>query len=450
MNPQRLSPIDLAILAALTLALGAYVILFHFPAPYFDDWDVVPMLEAADRGALDWRQLFNIHGGHWHAAAYAIFIPLAQATGWSHLAEAIAILIFLFATGAVLLALAGKFAGAAAPEAKLGPFAIAALFLCFTLDQSSNLLWNFQLSVFIAMFGAALCIAALAQARFTWIHALVAQAGLALSVLSYATGFALVPVGVLMIALRTDASVPRRIVYALLWSAIGAAWTTAFLVGQQNSPYQSGFSVRELLSQPAFYAYLAEFELRYLGAAIARVATSLVIPLAIVGPALALVCAFFLGKRGVTLRALAIPLALCAFGLGAGVLCGFGRFEFGAGQGGNGRYFSFSLFFWLGATWLLLAALAHLQGKALRRSAIGFIAVCALLKLASGVQAAIKNVEITEQVVAAAAAMRANPANAADVARVIAFERQDVAPYVDFIRRKRWSVFRDAQPAPNS
>jgi hypothetical protein len=87
-----------------------------------------------------------------------------------------------------------------------------------------------------------------------------------------------------------------------------------------------------------------------------------------------------------------------------------------------------------------------LKGQAWRRGLIAAVALCAVLKFASGVQAAIKTARITPDVAAVAEAMRADPAHAADAARAIAFDRQtDLPDYVAFIRERRWSVFASRQ-----
>ena len=444
----KASPLEIGAMAAIAIATSLYVLLFHFPAPYFDEWDLAPMLEAAHAGALDLGDLFAIHGGHWHASAYAIFLPLARLTHWSQSAEAVASLVFLAGACALLLRMGGSFAQSS-PGVRLGTLGVATVFFCFSPDQSSNLLWTFQLSVFVSLFGAALCLASLAQERFTLLHFVVALTGMAIGILSYATSFALFPAGLVLIAARTEAKWLRRALYAVIWVIVGVAAMAAFLEAQRHSPFGAD-ATAGVLSRSDFLPFLIGFEINYLGAAIAHSSPALIPPLAVAGPVLALAAAWFLWKRGVALRVLAAPLALCVFGVGAGLLCAAGRIHFGPGQGTNGRYVSFSGWFWLGAAWLLLAALAQIKSTLLRRGAITLIVLCALLKLASSVQAANKNIRVTREVSAVVTAMRADPAHAAQAAEAIAWERQDIARHIAFIQRKRWSVFREPQPAPRS
>jgi hypothetical protein len=438
----RFGRIELGLMAVLAAATCAYVIRFHFPAPYYDHWDVAPMLEAAAAGALDPADLFAIHGGHWHASAYAVLLSLALLTGWSHLAESLVLLAVVAAAAFLLLRLGANFAAEAAPEGRF--FGLAVIFLVFGLDQSANLVWNFQLSAFLCLLGAALSVGALAGSRLTVFRFLAAELGLALAVTSYATGFAVLPAGLLLIASRTDLALPRRALFAVVWLLIGVAWCAAFLLAQQHSPF-GGFGAADDLLDSAFPAYLLMFEANYLGAAV-RQMEALIVPVALLGPVTAGACAWLLLRCGVPARVVAAPLALCLFGIIAGLLCGAGRFEFGAGQGSNGRYATFAALYWLGLAWLVLATLARLKGQAWRRGLIAAVALCAVLKFASGVQAAIKTARITPDVAAVAEAMRADPAHAADAARAIAFDRQtDLPDYVAFIRERRWSVFASRQ-----
>jgi hypothetical protein len=429
------------VILAIAAASAAYVISFHYPAPYYDEWDLAPLLEAWDRGDLRLGDLFIIHGGHWHGAAYALLLPLARLTHWSQLVEALLSLAFIAATCALLLHIASRFMRDAAPEARLTPLAIVAAYLTFSLDQSGNMLWGFQVSVFVSVFGAALCLAALLADRLNFIAFALALIGLGVSVGSYATGFALIPVGLALIAARPEIGAPARVGYLVVWASCGAVLSFAFLEAQRVAPFGGGFDPGTLTT-PAFAAYLAQFELVYLGAAIARLTTSLIIPVAVLGLVFVAASTFLAARRGVSFRALATPLALCAFGIGAGLLCGLGRFDLGAGQGGNGRYFSFSNFFWLGVAMLAFALIAQTKLKVTRGVLIAVLSLLALLKVASGVQSAVKATRLPGEIAAVADTMRADPANAVEASRAIAWDRQDMQTHVNFIREKRWSVYR--------
>ncbi len=440
----RMTRVDLAIVGLFATVALVYVGVFHYRAPYFDEWDLVPLLRATDAGELTLGRLFELHGGHWHAASYALLAPLARMTQWSHLAESMASLVFVAGACALALRLAANFAALAAAGARFTPYAAVTAFLVFSLDQASNLLWGFQLSVFQSQFGVLLALAALTERRLGALHLTAALLGVGLGAASYATAFVMAPLGLALVLVHGGASVGRRALFALLWAALTGAICLAFVFAQHGEPYGGGFDASDL-ARPDFAAFLALFQLNYLGAAMTRFASDLVIPVALAGLVGVGACAAVLLRGGAHWRALTIPLALCACGVGAGVLCAFGRYDFGPDQGGNARYISFATTFWLGAGLLALAALPRLRGKPARNALIAVFALLVLLKVGNSVQSAVKHAGISCEVAAVAERMRADPAAAAEAARTIALDRQDVAAQIAFMREKRWSAFRETR-----
>jgi hypothetical protein len=432
---------NFAIAAAFAAAALVYVTLFYYRAPYFDHWDLAPMLEAAEQGRLTPAQLFEVHGGHWHSSAYMLLIALAQFTHWSHLAESLLSLAFVGSACLLTLSLAARFRANAAPTAAPAYFVAATAFLCFSLDQSANLLWGFQLSVFVSQFGAILALWALLAPSIGPARLAAALLGLGIAVTSYATGFALMPLGFALFLLRAELNAASRIAYAAVWASVSAMLCAGFILAQHAAPYGGSFDIADL-AQPDFPIYLALFELNFLGAGIARFTTDLMIPVALVGLAACGVCTIHLLRRNVPLSALVIPLSLCAFGLGAGLLCGLGRYDFGAGQGANARYITFAGVFWLGAAWLMLAALAETETRTVRRALLALVCVLALLKIGNSVQSAVKHATLSSDIGVIAETMRANPDGAAAAARRIARARQDIETHVAFMREKSWGVFR--------
>lgn len=423
-------------LLAFALINLVYIALFNYRAPYFDHWDLVPMFEASEAGGLNFIDLFALHGGHWHAGAYALLLPLAELTRWSHLAEAALSLAFMAGAGALYLRLAHRFAGGAPFSA----YASAVAFIALSLDQASNLLWGFQLSVFMSQFGVALAFVALTEERLGALPVALALVGFALAVTSYATGFALAPIGLALIALRQGTRVLGR-------AAAGAVWTLAcaaavFLFLRAHSTGADGTLETEALSGASFLAFALEFEVNFIGAAMSRFAEALMAPVAIAGVVGAAAMAAFLARRGVSMVRLSIPLSLCGFALLAGLLCAAGRLEFGADQGANSRYITFANAFWIGFALLALASLSAIRGKIARRALFAAVALLALLKLGNSIQAGVKHAELSHEIALAAREMRVQPERAEEIAQPIAAPWQNVGPRAAYIRDKGWSAFR--------
>jgi hypothetical protein len=439
----------IGVIAGVTLV---YAVLNHYQAPYFDHWDIAPLLEADDSGTLTLARLFEIHGGHWHASAYALLVPLARLTAWSHLAESLASFAFMAATAMLALRLGTKFASVAAPNSRNVSLVLGTAFIAFSLDQASNLLWGFPVAVFMNVFGGVLMIMALTGPTLSLAAFAMAATGVCLSVFAYGAGFALMPIGAVLIALN-GASRTRRLAFGLTWVALCTGLCLAFVQALERAPMGGGFDASDL-ARADFLPYLGFFTLNFVGAGVARFTSDLVIAVALIGIVAASGAVFILRRRGVTWANLATPLALCAFGIGAALLCGLGRYDFGAEQGASSRYISLSTPFWLGALWLVLAALQHVHDRSARAGIIALLAVLAVLKLGNSIQSAVKHVSLSRQVAEIAETMRAEPDNAAVAARQISFERQDIVRHVTFLRDRRWSMLatsarRSLQPPPS-
>ncbi|MEL6377648.1 MAG: hypothetical protein AAFQ04_10715, partial [Pseudomonadota bacterium] len=79
--------------ACFTIVLG-FCLLFHYQAPYHDHWDLIPFYGAMRSGELAFRDLFALHGNHWHASGYVVLLGLSQLTNMAHGLESVASVIF--------------------------------------------------------------------------------------------------------------------------------------------------------------------------------------------------------------------------------------------------------------------------------------------------------------------------------------------------------------------
>lgn len=331
--------------ALLALALLAMALRWRVPMMLWDHLDLVPMLEAARAGTLGRSIFWDIHGGHLHAAAYAVLLlttPLSAGDPW---ADVLASWLLLLACAWIVAGIARR--ALPAPVALRWRFAI----LLFALypGHLANLQWGWQVAVFLCLLGAVASVACLCAERLDgWRNAL-ALAAAVLAWLSFATGIGLVPLALLLLAARGDLPWRRRAVLALPWLLLGGAvaWSEAARLGATD----------EVARLPA----LAMYVLGYLGGGVARFATD-------VAPWLALAALVAGAEACVCLRGERRTLpwaAFAGFALFAALLTALGRaMPFGADHAFVTRYVSFSSLFWLG--WFGLQALAHGTGRARR------------------------------------------------------------------------------------
>jgi len=138
-----------------------YTLTLYHPVFYYDQWDLIPMMEAVDAGRLEAGRLFTLHGSHWHATGYVVMLALGKYTGFAQGGEVVANLIFALIAfwGAVIL-LSRQVRALSDTLSVFAPIAIVGLFM-FSLDQSQNWLWGWQTAVFAHLVGVVWCLEAL-------------------------------------------------------------------------------------------------------------------------------------------------------------------------------------------------------------------------------------------------------------------------------------------------
>ncbi len=435
---------------------AVYGLMFHYAAPLTDHWHLVTLYMQMEKGVLSFQELFRLHGAHFHASAYAVLLPLAKLTGMNHGAEVIASLLFSvagFAGLALMLSRGAKELNT--PTAlRFWAFALAAFFW-WSLDQSTNWLWGWQVAVFINTAGAAWCILLLSAPALTWMRLAGAWIAATLALLGFATGAALFPVGAGLLVLRVfaaDRPARRRaLVFTGAWCALSALALGYFLYAN----YRGGDTyASETAGIELSIGYLWQtlvFTLNFLASPLTRFASDIAIPVLFLGIA---ALAMLLRRRGISRRMLSLYapfFAFMAYGVGAGLLTALGRSgAFGTDQAFVGRYISFGNFFWIGLLCLMLLLLRPAHMRASRRyAAAGFFALTVVLKIGNSINVAndfIENYPARRQ--AAATLREAWPRIDEDALAHYAAPQQNVKARLDFLAENRLSLFAGKSEAP--
>lgn len=148
------------------------------------------------------------------------------------------------------------------------------IFLALYPGHLANLQWSWQVAVCLCLSGVVVAIFALTRPQLAGWHTVIALAGALLAVSSFATGIAMFPVALLLIALRIDQTWKRRVLAAMPW--VAASVPIAMAYAHFVSPKMAHGVPTELL-------YMLDFT----GAGIARLATDLAPVLGAVGIAVA-------------------------------------------------------------------------------------------------------------------------------------------------------------------
>lgn len=225
--------------------------------PIYDEWVWSPLVVAAHTGTLTFGDLWAQQNSHRTVVPTLIALGLAALDGWDTRIEGLTSVALAVLVQLGLLALIVRRFGS---ERGLAPFWVASL-LVYSLVQSENFIWGFQLSWFVVdalVVGLVLALTGLpdgARGYGRFAAALLCAAGASLSMIF---GFAAWIAGfVMLLQTRVRARVPLL----ALWTVAGAVCSAAFLAGYHRPPDEHGW----FLEASAPWRDVPQFALAVLG-----------------------------------------------------------------------------------------------------------------------------------------------------------------------------------------
>jgi len=335
--------------AAITLACALpavvcldYVMRFGVNCPYWDEFQLVPLIDRLANGQLTLADVFAQHNEHRVVFPTLLMLGLARLTAFQQVPEMLTSWALLLATCAMLLTQHVRCHGRS-----LGALAsfIPVPFLIFTLRQEENLLWGWQVTMALFLAAAVATFAAVSAARFA-----VAIACAVVATYSFAAGLAVWPIGGLVLLLRWRwMGDPRVRVPAFAWCIAGTIAVAIYFVGYVRPGY---------IPSPAFPILHpwqgAHYIAVVLGTPLSRSTSGVALAGGVVIAA-CVACAWLVARglvdRGKAL--IAVPLVVLA--LGNAVLLALGRGAFGPVQASSSRYVAISVLGLIGIWWIVLA-----------------------------------------------------------------------------------------------
>jgi hypothetical protein len=313
--------------------------------PFWDEWELVPLLERAARGALRLRDLWAQHNEHRLLFPKLGLVALARQTGWDVRAEMFA--GFAMAVGAFLLVLR-RLRDLVVPPPTRAILALGISVLVFSLAGWENWLWGWQASSFLAVLAVVGALVALTRERGGPAAFLLAAALGVVASYSFGSGLLIWPVGLVVLLLADVEDVRAQGGRLALWLAVGAATVAIYLRGYEVPAHHPSPALA--LARPSD---AARYVLGFLGSPVSMRA-----PVVAGGVGLALL----LGLSALVFRGRAAlsggPLfffALGLFALGCAVLAAVTRVGFGPDQALGSRYVLFGAWLWV-ADFVLLGA----------------------------------------------------------------------------------------------
>lgn len=443
-------------LACIAVVFG-FCFVFHYRAPYHDHWDLIPFYGAMRAGELRMGDLFVLHGNHWHASGYVILLGLSQWTGMAHGVESAASLVFAgLGFIALIRILSRSMTLLSVHKAAAWVFGLSGFFL-FSLDQSANWLWGWQVAVFINLAGALWTIERLTAGPATAGSTMIAAIACALSIYAFGTGWVLIPIGfALLIYQRAYVSREGRAALAI-WAALTGLliWHFSLALNDTAAAYTTS-SIPNLWDIGTWLGLL-HYTFNFVASPIVRFARDSALIAMLIGFAVLLwsVWTLTVAQRGPIGPAIAPFLALAVFSLGSGLLTAIGRWEaFGLQHAFVSRYISFGTFFWIAVFVLAIFAIAKTPHKTHKRTfaVLGLLFVLKLGNIPSVVQ---KSIRISNQVSIASDQLAASyPDLPPEVYVSLHSPFQKIEPQLDTLSQYEASLFKnrhsaeDLAPAP--
>ena len=301
--------------------------------PYWDEWELVPLLEKVRAGTLEVSDLWSQHNEHRVLLPRVVLLALASLSRWNLRYELyLNIAVALVSLAGLLLLLTRSV------DRRWVPWSgIAVSLMTFSMVQWESWTWGWQLSFFLNGLGVTMAAVALAYwPEGRWAIVLASAGGL-IAALSLASGIVLlwlVPVAFALCAderRRTDVVVP-----SLMAAAISAIYFWDY--------HRPGKHPALGYDHPRDFA---QYLLVYLGAPFATSGGRAAV-FGALGIVLVALSARGVWRQGSLARRSAAPwLFLASYVLATGALTDLGRVGFGTSQALASRYTTFSSLFWI-------------------------------------------------------------------------------------------------------
>ncbi|MGB3392285.1 MAG: hypothetical protein WA956_12030 [Stenotrophomonas sp.] len=328
---------------AMVLLVGATLAL-HIGLPLWDHIDLVPIYHALQEGDVSASGFWRVHdGSHLHVSAYAVLLLTTWLSHGRPWLDCLVSALLMAGVAVLLLRLARR----VLPQGLARGWWFVIGLLAFYPGHLVNLQWGWQVAVFISLLGMVAPVFLLTAPGLRWGGLGAGLLAAVLGVMSFSTTLVVFPVAVVLLLLRPDWSLPRRIAGVLPW-LLALAGLVAWLRWDH-----AGAAV----ARPQWEAMLL-----YAGNYLASGVLHFSQPLALPWLGLALVLAIPAACKAPRQRMLpCLALMVCA--AGAALLTALGRAApFGPEHGFVTRYVSYSILFWFGWFVLVLGAFAEQPG----------------------------------------------------------------------------------------
>lgn len=344
-----------AILLPAFMAL-LFITVFGVNVVNYDQYEFIPLLDKLYNGTLSAEDLYSQHNEHRIVVPRLVMLGLASLTHYNTMAE----MYFSWIVAASILGLIFVlFRKQMAGSALLLPAFVPVAWLVFSLRQVDNLIWGWQMQIFLSVVAFILALYLLDRSKGFDRSYLAAIVSATVSTFSFVNGLIVWPACMAYLLLARGRKGIRE---CMLWGLTGAAvWTVYFIGWSSPSNHPSIFYM--LNNMPGAVLYL----LAIVGSPLAWEKSHAVAVGSVLLAAIVLTLIALAWKRNIAPNAVWITFIL--FSLASSAACVVGRSGFGVDQALAPRYVTFTSLAVIGL-YLIIANSFINRGTAPRESTI--------------------------------------------------------------------------------
>ncbi len=350
------------VIPCLCFTLLAFLTLHYVIAvPILDQWELVPLLQKSYQGQLAFGDLWAQHNEHRLLFPRLIMLGLARLSHWDLRWELVTSLLLAVGILSVVGIQLRQTAKIVKDDTLLRLLPVASI-VVFSLRQSENWMWGWQLAIFLNILAVVAGIALLTHPAPTWGKWIGAVCCGVVATYSFANGLLFWPLGAFALWANTRDSTFRA---RMAGWCVCAVLTAASYFYQYAKPPDSPPLLYTLSHPFTFAAYF----LSYIGAFISIKDTPVIgVCMGLVGLALLILAWRSLRQNGkIPPEALTPYLAYALYVLLSALVSTVGRAGFGAKQAMASRYLTISELFWIAI--LVMGYLTARQREATQTSA---------------------------------------------------------------------------------
>jgi hypothetical protein len=352
------------LLAVVPFAYLVWVVAgYGVAVPYWDQWDLVPLLDKMYRGGLTLSDLWAQHNEHRPLVPQVIMLGLARLTGWNiryELGVNVALAFGVFAVLACQIRATGRTLAVAGLRWAIPVSSL----IVFSISQYQNWLWGWQIQMLLNMLAVVGGIVVLAQPAFTWPRfAASALLGI-LATYSFANGVLFWPIGLGILLVVTHGRKERKAGIAA-WVLVSLLTLASYFWHYQKPAAHPSLSL--VLKMPLAYV---SYVIKYIGSICAQYSSwnsagdgDLAFVFGLLGVAALGWAGWMVVRRKLARPEALLPyFAMSAYSIGSALMTGLGRVGFGSDQALASRYCTTTAPLWVSLI-VLLVLLASRGGE---------------------------------------------------------------------------------------